>query len=235
MRPLALFTDPVALDLPDAELLLYPAIELGCSHGELLHRLIRDTPWQAEEITVFGKTHLQPRLLAWYGDPEARYTYSGIPHQPRPWSALLTRLKARVEQVTGSRFNSVLLNYYRDQRDSMGLHADDEPELGAEPVIASLSLGEERKLVFRHRSRRELKTVSVPLPPGSLLVMRGPTQRHWKHGIRKLTRPCGPRVNLTFRRVYPDLAAGQTPAHFEGTGQERDNPPSTGALTPNKG
>jgi alkylated DNA repair dioxygenase AlkB len=208
VRSPVLSTDAVALELPDAELLLYPTIELGGSPEALLDRLIRDTPWRAEEITVFGKTYLQPRLVAWYGDPGARYTYSGIPHEPRPWSALLTRLKARVEQVTGSRFNSVLLNYYRDQRDSMGLHSDDEPELGAEPVIASLSLGEERRLVFRHRSRRDLETFSVPLPSGSLLVMRGATQRHWKHGIRKLTRRCGPRVNLTFRRVYPDLAAG---------------------------
>ncbi len=102
----------------------------------------------------------------------------------------------------GSSFNSVLLNYYRDGRDSMGLHADDEPELGPEPVIASLSLGATRNLYFRHRRCKELATVNVPLPSRSLLVMRGETQRNWKHGIRKVARPCGPRVNLTFRHIF---------------------------------
>ncbi len=182
----------------------YPSARALC--GLLLILLALGAPLRAAELNVYSarKEALIKPLLDKYS------AASGVTVNlvTGKGDALLTRLKARVEQVTGSRFNSVLLNYYRDQRDSMGLHADDEPELGAEPVIASLSLGEERKLVFRHRSRRELTTVSVPLPSGSLLVMRGPTQRHWKHGIRKLTRPCGPRVNLTFRRVYPDLAAG---------------------------
>ena len=95
----------------------------------------------------------------------------------------------------------MLLNYYRDQRDSMGMHSDDEPELGSNPTIASVSLGEQRTLVLKHKFRKELKPVHLPLDSGSLLLMKGATQHHWKHGINKESRPCGPRVNLTFRRI----------------------------------
>jgi len=194
--------------LPGADLMLYEDLDLDPDPETLMRRLIRGTDWRAEPITVFGKTCLQPRLVAWHGDADARYTYSGTVNEPRPWTSDLHYLRRVVETVTGNSFNGVLLNFYRDHRDSMGLHADDEPELGPDPVIVSLSLGSERKLVMQHRHRRDLNTVSIPLPSGSLLVMRGSTQRHWKHGIRKLSRPCGPRVNLTFRRVYPDQASG---------------------------
>ncbi|MEE4146749.1 MAG: alpha-ketoglutarate-dependent dioxygenase AlkB [Halieaceae bacterium] len=193
--------EPESLPLPDGELLLYTGLRLGCREDSLLRRLIDDVDWRQEHVTLFGKTHKQPRLVAWYGDREARYRYSGKTYDPHPWDNTLLRLKALAEQASASRFNSVLLNYYRDGRDAMGLHADDEPELGPEPVIASLSLGATRTLYFRHRFRRELATVNVPLPSGSLLVMRGATQRNWKHGIRKLSRPCGPRINLTFRQI----------------------------------
>lgn len=194
--------EPQALPLPDGEAQLYTGLPLGCEEATLLRRLIDEIDWRQEYITLFGKTHKQPRLVAWYGDPDAHYTYSGKTYQPLPWNSALLDLKKLAEQVSGSSFNSVLLNYYRDGRDSMGLHADDEPELGPEPVIASLSLGATRTLYFRHRSRKELATVNVPLPSGSLLVMRGETQRNWKHGIRKVARPCGPRVNLTFRHIF---------------------------------
>ena len=167
----------------------------------MLQRLITQTPWQQEDITLFGRRHPQPRLVAWYGDPDAHYTYSGIPHAPNPWTAELVCLRSRVEEVCNSSFNSVLLNYYRDQHDSMGLHADDEPELGPTPVIASLSLGEERKLYFKHKRDKALAGCNVSLPSCSLLVMRANTQDNWKHGLRKLTRQCGPRVNLTFRQI----------------------------------
>jgi len=201
---LDLFPDPEPqiLALPDADLVFHPGIDLGESPAELLQRLQRETPWSQEDITVFGKTHLQPRLIAWYGDPGASYAYSGIAHEPLPWTDTLSGLRKRLEALCGCTFNSVLLNYYRDHRDSMGLHADDEPELGREPVIASLSLGEQRSLYFKHKTRRDLKTVNLPLPSGSLLIMRGSTQRHWKHGLRKLGKHCGPRVNLTFRLIH---------------------------------
>jgi alkylated DNA repair dioxygenase AlkB len=195
-----------AIDLPDADLLFLERVDLGGDRDELLQELIEATPWQAEDIVVFGRTYPQPRLVAWYGDAGANYTYSGVRHDPLPWTATLQRLRERIQTLAGSPFNSVLLNYYRDGRDSMGLHADDEPELGPEPVIASLSLGAERKIVFQHRQRRDVDNLNLPLPHGSLLVMRGATQRHWKHGIRKLRRPCGPRLNLTFRRILTPAA-----------------------------
>jgi len=196
----------IPVDLPDADLLLHPRADLGVEPERLLAELIRDTPWQQREITLFGRRHLQPRLVAWYGDEGACYTYSRTRFEPLPWSPGLAALRDRISALAGRRFNSVLLNYYRDQHDAMGLHADDEPELGPEPVIASLSLGEERNLVFRHRSRRDVPPAELPLPSGSVLLMRGGTQRHWKHGLRRLSRPCGARVNLTFRQVA--LAGG---------------------------
>ena len=165
--------------------------------------LQQQTPWRQETITLFGKTHLQPRLIAWYGDEGTQYRYSGKTHQPLPWTTCLQALRERIAALVGAEFNSVLLNYYRDHRDSMGLHADDEAELGPKPVIASLSLGAERVLYFHHKRERNTPGVDIPLPDGSVLLMRGATQQNWKHGIRKLTRPCGPRLNLTFRLVRP--------------------------------
>lgn len=189
------------LPIADADVLLYHQIELGQSYDQLLYELIDNTTWRQEEITLFGKAHRQPRLSAWYGNRDSVYTYSGISLRPRPWNQTLLNLKAGVESQLGRNFNSVLLNYYRDQRDSMGMHSDDESELGKQPVIASLSLGEERILLLRHRYRKELGTLKLPLPSGSLLVMKGDTQSHWKHGIAKQNHPCGPRVNLTFRTI----------------------------------
>jgi len=192
-------SEAIALPLPDADLLLYE--NAGFEQAALLAQLLEETQWRSDEITLYGKTHRQPRLVAWHGDEGAGYTYSGVRHEPQPWSDSLLRIRERVESLSGYRFNSVLLNYYRDQNDSMGLHADDEPELGDEPIIASFSLGEERTLYFKHRYRRDLKAFNLALPSGSLLIMKGATQRHWKHGMRKLKRPCGPRLNLTFRRI----------------------------------
>jgi alkylated DNA repair dioxygenase AlkB len=119
---------------------------------------------------------------------------------------LLRELRQRVESLTGGEYNSVLLNYYRDGNDGMGMHSDDEPALGPRPAIASLSLGETRDLILQHRSRKDLDTLRLPLPAGSLLLMQGDTQRNWRHGIRKLRRSCRARLNLTFRRVFADDA-----------------------------
>jgi alkylated DNA repair dioxygenase AlkB len=195
-----------AIPLPGAELVLLRAADLGELPAALLAALIAETPWRQESITLYGKTHLQPRLVAWYGDRGATYRYSGKTYRPNPWTSRLADLRARMEALAQARFNSVLLNYYRDNRDSMGLHADDEPELGARPVIASLSLGEERILYFRHKRESRRRGLDLPLPDGSVLLMRGDTQANWKHGMRKLSRPCGPRVNLTFRWVSPPAA-----------------------------
>ena len=190
------------LPASDAELFYRASpLELGAPARELLQELIANTPWRAESVVLWGRRYPQPRLTAWYGDEDARYVYSGIELDPLPWTPRLLAIKASVERATHHRFNSVLMNYYRDERDSMGMHSDDEPELGVEPVIASLSLGDARTLVFRHRSDRGRKPLRIDLGDGSLLLMRGATQRNWRHGIAKERRPRGARVNLTFRRV----------------------------------
>jgi alkylated DNA repair dioxygenase AlkB len=189
------------LELQGAELLLLRHLELPRPAPALLSELIRETPWRSEEITVWGKTYMQPRLIAWYGDEGNNYSYSGIAMNPLPWTQTLSELRVLVESKCGTAFNSVLLNYYRDGRDSMGFHSDDEPELGSRPTIASLSLGESRLLAFKRKERADRSLVNIELTSGSLLLMKGDTQRNWKHGIAKSTRPLGPRVNLTFRRI----------------------------------
>jgi alkylated DNA repair dioxygenase AlkB len=160
-------------------------------------RLVAQTAWRAETVVVYGKRHPQPRLTAWHGD--AAYSYSGLTLAPEPFSPLLETLRSAVEAVTGHRYNSVLLNYYRDGRDSMGMHSDDEPELGPAPAIASLSLGATRTFVLRHKQTGQ--TVKLDLPDGSLLLMAGALQRHWLHGINKTARSVAPRLNLTFRYI----------------------------------
>ncbi|MBW2541517.1 MAG: alpha-ketoglutarate-dependent dioxygenase AlkB [Deltaproteobacteria bacterium] len=157
--------------------------------------------WEQHRIRIRGREVASPRLSAWYGDPEAHYSYSGLSLEPRPWLPPILELKRRVESVCSSTFNSVLLNLYRDGSDSMGWHSDDEPELGAQPVIASLSLGATRRFRLRHRRRKDLEPVAIDLEGGSLLVMQGETQRFWRHQIPKTRRAVGPRINLTFRRI----------------------------------
>jgi len=174
-----------------------PSAEACCA--ELLDRV----DWRVYSVRIGGRQVVSPRLSAWYGDPGARYRYSGLTLEPRPWLPLLLELKARVEAVCGAPFNSALLNLYRDGDDSMGWHSDDEPELGERPVIASLSLGATRRFRLRHRERGDLEPVALDLESGSLLIMGGDTQRFWKHQLPKTRRVVGPRVNLTFRRVLP--------------------------------
>jgi alkylated DNA repair dioxygenase AlkB len=190
------------LDIPDAEIYYSPRVDLGADPDLILEQLIEEIPWRTDVINLMGKQYQQPRLTAWFGDAGASYTYSGLSLEPSPWTDLLSTLRSRVEALAEASFNSVLLNYYRDHRDSMGMHSDDERELGKNPTIASVSLGERRTLVFKHRFRKELKPVHLTLESGSLLLMKGATQHHWKHGISKLSQPCGPRVNLTFRRIF---------------------------------
>jgi alkylated DNA repair dioxygenase AlkB len=185
----------------DAEVYYLPQLPLLEPADDIMQHLIDAVPWRAEKIIMWGKTFPQPRLTAWYGDAGKSYAYSGIHLNPLSWTPLLLDIKSRVETVAGDKFNSVLLNYYRDNRDSMGLHSDDERELGKHPIIASLSLGEERIFILKHKTRKDLKPKRLKLASGSLLLMKGETQRYWKHGIEKETRPCGPRVNLTFRRI----------------------------------
>jgi len=191
--------------MQDAEIYYLPSLQLPGPADALLGVLIESTPWRAETVVIWGKSHPQPRLIAWFGDEGQTYTYSGIRLEPLRWTESLQAIRGEVEHVSETKFNSVLLNYYRDQNDSMGFHSDDEPELGPNPVIASVSLGEQRTFILKHNTRKDLKSVKLSLASGSLLVMKGETQRHWKHGIDKESRSCGPRVNLTFRRILPRL------------------------------
>jgi alkylated DNA repair dioxygenase AlkB len=185
------------IPVEDGELALLPQLALPLSNAEILARLVAQTQWRAQTVLVYGRRHLQPRLTAWHGD--AAYSYSGLTLEPSSFTPLLETIRAAVESVTDRRFNSVLLNYYRNERDSMGMHSDDEPELGPEPAIASVSFGGTRTFVLKHkRTKRSLK---LDLTDGSLLLMGGVLQKCWLHGVNKQARPASPRVNLTFRFI----------------------------------
>ncbi|MGI0488051.1 alpha-ketoglutarate-dependent dioxygenase AlkB family protein [Pantanalinema rosaneae CENA516] len=186
------------LQLPDADIQFYPTLLDQVYSNRAFTELTQTIDWRQDRITIYGRSVLQPRLTAWYGDPGKVYTYSGITMVPSPWTDLLLNLKAIVESVTDVRFNSVLLNLYRDGNDSMGWHSDDEPELGKNPVIGSLSLGGTRRFLLRHRSQKTWKH-QLELTSGSFLLMQGTTQQYWQHHIPKTKRPVPPRINLTFR------------------------------------
>jgi len=188
------------LPLEDADIRFWPVALAVEEASELLDRLLTGIDWQHEEVLIFGQRRPVPRLVAWHGDPGASYTYSGTPHQPLPWTPALELVRERVLSLTGCTFNSVLLNLYRDGRDGMGWHSDDEPELGRDPVIASVSLGAPRRFCLRHRRRKDQR-LDVSLGHGSLLLMAGATQHHWVHAVPKTAVPVGPRVNLTFRQI----------------------------------
>jgi alkylated DNA repair dioxygenase AlkB len=188
--------------LPDADVALFS----GCFGDEestrILDRLLSETHWQQDYLTFYGKEIPLPRLTAWYGDRGSNYTYSHISMKPHPWTELLLTIKARVEAVSGAEYNSVLLNLYRCGADGVSWHQDNEPELGEDPVIASVSFGATRIFQMRHLIRKDVPRVDIPLFDGSLLVMRGSTQRFWKHQIPKTRKPVGARVNLTFRHIH---------------------------------
>jgi alkylated DNA repair dioxygenase AlkB len=185
------------IPIEDGELALLPHLPLPMSNAEVFARLLDETAWRQESVVVYGKRHLQPRLTAWHG--EAGYTYSGLHLAPLPMTPLLAQLRSAVEAATGHRYNSVLLNYYRDGADSMGMHSDDEPELGPHPAIASLSYGATRSFVLRHK--RTKRTLKFDLADGNVLLMAGALQKNWLHGINKTAKPTGPRLNLTFRYI----------------------------------
>ena len=170
--------------------------------GESTHifeQLRAQIGWRQDVMRFGRKQVLQPRLTAWYGDDGKTYVYSRIRNNPLPWTPLLLTLKAKAEAFAENAFNSVLLNYYRDGGDSVGWHADNEPELGERPVIASLSFGATR--TFELRQRTTGKVARLPLTSGSILVMRGTTQHRWVHRVPKEPGSAG-RINLTFRFIH---------------------------------
>lgn len=201
MNTPSLFTDSL-IELPDAELKLLPGWIDPDTADAWLATLLAETPWEQPQIRVHGRVHPMPRLTAWYGDPDARYRYSGLLQCPLPWTPLLAEIRSRLEEEVGQPLNGVLLNYYRDGQDSMGWHSDDETELGRNPLIASFNLGGTRRFDLRRKGTGRIQH-SLFLEHGSLLVMSGPTQHHWQHQVAKTRTACAPRLNLTFRRVRP--------------------------------
>jgi alkylated DNA repair dioxygenase AlkB len=177
--------------------------------GHVLARLWSELDWSQREISLYGRRVMQPRLVAWYGEAGAVYSYSGLTLQPLPWHPLLQSLRERIESHTGCRFNAVLANAYRDGRDSMGWHADNEKELGPRPVLASLSLGAPRRFLLRPVNRaagKKTESIELILENGSLLVMKAGCQQRYQHALPRTRRDTGLRINLTFRWI-----AGQAP------------------------
>ena len=190
-----------AVELPGAAI-SYDPDWLGSEAASTLFEALRAAlPWERHRITVYGRSLEAPRLSCWIGD--AAYTYSGTRFEPHPWPVALASVRERLEDELHADFNSVLANLYRDGNDRLGFHRDSEPELGPEPLIASVSLGATRR--FRLREREGRGSYGIDLEHGSLLVMAGATQRHWLHAVPQTARPVGPRINLTFRRVLPRL------------------------------
>jgi alkylated DNA repair dioxygenase AlkB len=190
--------DAATLDLDEAWLKESDA-------SSLFRELLENARWTQKSIRIAGRQVLEPRLTAWYGDDDAVYIYSGLRNAPFPWLPSLLELRSRLDLALGIRFNGALLNYYRDGNDSMGFHADNEPELGANPVVASVSLGETRRFLLRHVKNKEQR-FAWDLPSGSLLVMSGTTQHRFRHAVPKQSNK-GPRINITFRRILTDVAA----------------------------
>ncbi|WP_345814762.1 alpha-ketoglutarate-dependent dioxygenase AlkB [Paraburkholderia sp. PREW-6R] len=179
----------------------YPEWLSRAQSAQALARLTDEVAWRQDVMgTPAGRVPL-PRLTAWQGEPDAVYVYSGIRNVPQPWTPAVAELKAAAEATSGARFNSVLINRYRSGTDSMGWHADREPELGKEPVIASVSLGVARTFDLRHNRTGVVQSYS--LKGGSLLVMKGDTQAEWRHRVPKEPRVSGERINLTFRWITP--------------------------------
>lgn len=195
-----LFSEKVILELPKSDIVYYPSF-MSRENATSCFQLLKETvPWQQDEIKVFGKTYAQPRLTALYAANGKSYAYSNIVMRPHEFSPELLKIKSVVEKEANVTFSTCLLNYYRDGKDSNGWHSDDEKELGANPVIASVSLGAERFFHLRNKEDKSLKQ-KILLQNGSLLLMKGETQHYWQHQIPKTAKKIGERINLTFRII----------------------------------
>lgn len=189
-----------SLSLPDAELRWWQAW-LSARGRDYLHQHLLQLSWQQPSIWVFGRLVQVPRRQIWMGDAHCAYRYSGVVFEPQPWTDALHRLTARVSEATGFPFNCVLLNWYQDGSEHMGWHSDDEPELGANPVVASLSLGQTRRFDLRHKTLD--CQLQLPLADGDLLLMAGACQPHWQHAVPKQMKITQSRYSLTFRYIAP--------------------------------
>ncbi len=197
---LRLFQEEINLQLPDSDIRYYPNF-LNSEKANFYFKVLRkNVVWQHDDITIFGKTYAQPRLTALFGTNGKPYSYSNITMRPYEFTPELLEIKNKIEAKTEVVFTTALLNLYRDGNDSNGWHADNEKELGKNPVIASITLGQERFFHLKHRTKKELKH-KLLLEHGSLLLMKGKTQHHWLHQIAKTKKPIGERMNLTFRLI----------------------------------
>jgi alkylated DNA repair dioxygenase AlkB len=192
----------IKIPLEGADVRFFPSFLEKRVADQYFSSLLKQTKWEEKDVFVWGRWQKQPRLIAWHGDVGAAYKYSGTKLEPHPWTSELQSLRNLVQGRCHSIFNSVLLNLYRNEKDSMGWHSDDEKELGQQPVIASVSLGQSREFLFKHRTRTELGIKKIVLEHGSLLLMAGETQQNWLHAINKERARHAPRINLTFRRVF---------------------------------
>jgi alkylated DNA repair dioxygenase AlkB len=199
-QPFVLANNGTPSDFPGARLRYFEAFFSEKEAEGHYEQLLRETPWQQDPIKIFGKTYDQPRLTALYANNNLPYSYSGITMHPHQMTPLLSHIQKRIGEVCDTQFTTVLLNQYRDGKDSNGWHADNEKELGKNPVIASVSFGQERYFHLKHRKRKEIR-LKILLKKGSLLLMEGETQSHWLHQIAKTARPVAPRINLTFRKI----------------------------------
>ncbi|MES3006423.1 MAG: alpha-ketoglutarate-dependent dioxygenase AlkB [Pseudomonadota bacterium] len=189
------------IDLKDATVMYFPEAFSVMEADTLLDYCLHQLPWRQDALTIAGKRIPIPRLQNWFGDSGARYAYSGLALTPLPWTAPLLRVRQRAEALAGQSFNAVLANYYRDGKDSVGWHSDDERELGLHPVIASVSLGVTRVFEMKHAHDKSMPTLRLPLTHGSVLIMAGGTQEYWRHQLPKDVALTLPRVNLTFRKI----------------------------------
>jgi alkylated DNA repair dioxygenase AlkB len=183
----------------NGEYQFYPSFFPKKEADTLFTDILANIQWKQESMNMYGKQVLFPRLTAWYGDNDKPYSFSGITLSPHPWTASLQEIKKRISQHTEANFNSVLLNRYRNGNDSISWHTDAEPELGRDPVIASVNFGATRKFQLRHIRTKE--KLEIELMHGSLLIMQGELQHNWQHQVPKTTKPVGERVNLTFRVI----------------------------------
>ncbi|WP_339716244.1 alpha-ketoglutarate-dependent dioxygenase AlkB [uncultured Kriegella sp.] len=190
----------IEIDLPDSTISYYPSFIYKDEATQYFERLRKTVTWQQDDIKVFGKTYAQPRLTALYGESNKPYSYSNIVMQPQEFTPVLMKLKQKVDVLCAIKFTTCLLNLYRTGKDSNGWHADNEKELGENPTIASVSLGQERYFHLKHRNNGSLKH-KLLLQHGSLLIMAGQTQQNWLHQIPKTTKPVQERINLTFRVI----------------------------------
>ena len=195
-----LFETPINLDLKDGNIIYHPLFFNKIDADEYFSRLLNNIDWKQDTITLFGKTHLQPRLTAFFANNNRPYKYSNIMMQPNKFNGDLLNIKKKIETKLNIEFTSCLANLYRHGKDSNGWHADNEKELGPEPIIASVSFGAERIFQLKHRYNKALRTKLV-LQHGSLLIMKGQTQSHWLHQIPKTNKAIGKRINLTFRII----------------------------------